>query len=574
MPADQVQLSIADSYYARQMFDLAAPEYEKYLGLYPTGADRQAALFRLGESYRRNGVVNAARNSYQSLLDQFRAGEFVGPASYRLAEIFFSEKNYSSAVPYYRKASVHLKEPKLANASRYFAARCYEALGQKIDARREYQDLVDIPQDNPFLENSRMALALLFKESGRTADALKQVQAVAQQSTNPELKAQATIYSGLWLIDAGQTAKAEEALKKSLELETGERWRDVAQFGLLQIAFNAQKYAQVVTKWTTSEKDFGAETRPQAMLLTARSYAALEKNDEAQKLFQDITKEFPGSVHAKEASYERIKAMYRGEDPNLLGEIDSYLAASPEDSKKDLLQLMKAEVLFKKNDFAGAAPLYEAANKSRQLTGQQKSEALAKLAWCYQQTKELEMAVKILGELIEHYPTSKGLPAALLQRAVCHLRLQNNDAGIKDFKKLITDYPKVKEREAALLQLARMLGQRGDNAGMADAFKVYLRDYPQASETERAEANFWLGSVAFENKAYKDAIEPLRSARKLNKEEYFERASLRLMLCFYYLEDTKGLTGEIESYLAGDAKGQVPYEVLRWIGITLFERAR
>src|SRR5688500_227714 len=31
---DQVQLSIADSFYAKGMFDLAAPEYEKYLGLY------------------------------------------------------------------------------------------------------------------------------------------------------------------------------------------------------------------------------------------------------------------------------------------------------------------------------------------------------------------------------------------------------------------------------------------------------------------------------------------------------------------------------------------------------------
>src|SRR4029453_19332234 len=98
MPADQVQLSIADSYYSRGMFDMAAPEYEKYVGLYPNSADRQAALFRLGESYRRTGTVNAARTSYQTLLDQFRSGEFVGAACYRLAELYYSEKDYSSAL--------------------------------------------------------------------------------------------------------------------------------------------------------------------------------------------------------------------------------------------------------------------------------------------------------------------------------------------------------------------------------------------------------------------------------------------------------------------------------------------
>jgi TolA-binding protein len=230
--------------------------------------------------------------------------------------------------------------------------------------------------------------------------------------------------------------------------------------------------------------------------------------------------------------------------------------------------------LFKKNDFAAAAPLYEFAGRSRQLTGQQKSEALAKLAWCYQQTKEIDRAIKALSELIEGYPTAKNLSAALLQRAVCQLQMQRDDAAIKDLRKLISDHPKAKEREAALLQLARMHGQKGDNAAMADTFRIYLRDYPQSSETDRAEANFWIGSVAFEAKAYKDAVEPLRSARKLNKEEYFERASLRLMLCFYYLEDTAGLAGEIDAYTSGGAKGQVPYEVLRWIGITLAERAK
>jgi len=574
LPADQVQLSIADSYYARGMFEMAAPEYEKYIGLYPNGADRQAALFRLGESYRRNNTVNAARTSYQTLLDQFGTGEFIGPAAYRLAELYYADKNYSGALPYYRKASVRLKDPKLANASKFFSGRCLEALGQKIEARSVYEDLVGTQQDNPFIENSRMSLALLLKESGRTAEALKQVQTLSNQTTNPELKAQATIYAGLWLVDLGQTAKGEEALKKSLDLDAGERWRDVAQFGLVQIAFNSEKYAQVISTWTSNAKAFGAETRPQVMMLAARSYLALGKNDDAQQILTQIGKEFPGSTYAKDAGYERVKALYRAEDPNVLQEIDAYLDGGADDQKKDLIYLMKAEILFKKGDFAAAAPLYESANKSRQLTGQQKSEALAKLAWCYQQTKEIDRAIKTLTDLIEHYPTAKGLSAALLQRAVCQLRAQNADAGIKDFKKLISDYPKAKEREAALLQLARMLGQRGDNTGMADTFRIYLRDYPQAPEPERAEANFWIGSVAFENKAYKDAVEPLRLARKLNKEEYFERASLRLMLCHYYLEDTSGLAGEIESYVTGGAKGQVPYDVLHWLAITLFEKAK
>jgi tetratricopeptide (TPR) repeat protein len=574
MGPDQLQLYIADGYYGQGRFDMAAPEYEKYLNLYPGGAGRQTALFRLAESYRRAGSLNAARSSYQALLEQFGTGEFIGPAAYRVAELYYGDRNYAAALPYYRKASVRLADPKLANAAKFFAGRCLEAQGQKMDARMIYEDLVATPKDNPFLDNSRLALATLLRDANRTAEALKQVQALAQLTENPELKAQATVYAGLWQIDLGQNAKAEETLNEALKMESVARWRDVAQSGLVQLAFNGEKYQQVIDTWTTGEKDFGPESRPQVMLLVAKAYAALGKSEESQQFFNRVVQEFPTSVYAKEAGYERIRALYKNNDPNLLTEIDAYLNAGVEEQKKDLIFLMKAEVLFKKNDFAAAAPLYEYATKSRQLTGQLKADALSKLAWCHQQTGALPNAVKVLGEIIDGFPTYKGLAAAVLQRAVTRLRLQDQDGAVKDFKKLIDQFPKAKEREAALLQLARMLGQRGDNTGMADTFKIYLRDFPQAAEADRAEASFWIGSVAFENKAYKDAIEPLRAARQLNKEEYFERASLRLMLCSYYLEDTDGVAKEIEEYTSGGAKGQVPYEVLRWLGITLHERAR
>jgi TolA-binding protein len=140
------------------------------------------------------------------------------------------------------------------------------------------------------------------------------------------------------------------------------------------------------------------------------------------------------------------------------------------------------------------------------------------------------------------------------------------DAVVKDLRELIERYPKAKEREPALLLLGRMLGQRGDNAGMIDIFKIYLRDYPNAKGAEPAEASFWIGSASFDGKAYKDAIEPLHKAINGNKAEWFERSSLKLMLCFYYLDDKDGCGKEIDAYLGGGAKGQVPYEVLHWIG--------
>jgi hypothetical protein len=47
MSGDQIQLGIADGFFAKKKYNMAAPEYEKYLGMYAGGPDRAAALFRL-----------------------------------------------------------------------------------------------------------------------------------------------------------------------------------------------------------------------------------------------------------------------------------------------------------------------------------------------------------------------------------------------------------------------------------------------------------------------------------------------------------------------------------------------
>ena len=218
MSADQVQMSVADGYYAKHMFEMAAPEYEKYLGLYPTAPDRPVALFRLAESYRKNGTVNAAKNTYETLLNQFANGEFIGPAAYRLADLYYQERNFNAALPMFRKASVRLREPKLANMAKFYTGRTLEGLGQKLDARMVYEDLVASPAENPFIDASRLSLAVLFRDSGRTAEALKQVQSLAETTENPDLKAEATVRAGLWLLELKQPKKAEENLTTALQM--------------------------------------------------------------------------------------------------------------------------------------------------------------------------------------------------------------------------------------------------------------------------------------------------------------------------------------------------------------------
>ena len=74
----------------------------------------------------------------------------------------------------------------------------------------------------------------------------------------------------------------------------------------------------------------------------------------------------------------------------------------------------------------------------------------------------------------------------------------------------------------------------------------------------------------FEAKDYKTALKALNAARQLNKEQYYNLASLRLILCQFYLRDRPALTKEVNEFMANSPSVNVPPEVLEWLGIEYY----
>ncbi len=571
MRPEQMQLNIADRFYAQKSYDQAAPEYERFLTLYPNTAEKPNVLYRLGECYRALGAWNAAKNSYEALLGQFSNAELLGPAAYRLADIYYQERNFQEALVHYRRASVRLRDPLLANAAKFFSGRCNEALGLKMEARGVYEDLVNTPESNPYLEASRLSYAQLLREAGRTGDALKQIQILSKQGSNEELKAQATVFAGLWQRDLGQVSRAAEEFRKALQMPGIGRWRDTALMGLLQTYFEEKKFAELVELYESVAKDTVSELRPEMLTLAGKAYRRMGKTREAVAMLDQIVKEFPGSPAAVESAAERLAHLSNESDPRVLEEIDAYLAAYPEATQRDLVLLMKAENLYKKRDYAGAALIYGALEKSASLGPDYRADAVFKSGVCFFQTKDYALAIRAYTALIELYPRAKSVGSALFQRGVARAYLKEVAGAARDFDEFLAKYPKAKEREQALQQKALVLGQMGDHPGMAATFQRLLKEYPETAAA--AEANYWAGLVAFENKDYRMAVAPLERARKLNKEEFGERASLRILLSYFYLEDKRALGREIDGFETFGSKRPVPVEVLRWMGQSSFDAA-
>src|SRR5205823_10276414 len=253
--------------------------------------------------------------------------------------------------------------------------------------------------------------------------------------------------------------------------------------------------------------------------------------------------------------------------PTLLTEIDDYVNSNPTPERADQAKLLKAEHFYKEQKFADAAPIYSELRASH-LSPKLRSEAAYKLGWCFVQLKDGVNIIDAFDYFIKAFPDSPQMPSALTQRALASQANKNYDAALEDLNTLLTKYPAAREREAALQQKALILGQKDDSKGMADAFRQLLKEFPKSSVA--AQANYYIGKAAFEAKDYQGALAPLDAARQLNKEQYYNLATVRIVSSFFYLKDRPALTRDVVAFFTANSVEKVAAKILKWLGINYY----
>ena len=116
-----------------------------------------------------------------------------------------------------------------------------------------YQQVIAVKNPNPFRDDARLAVGSIFLATGRKGDALKQFEALTDETSKASLKAEATVRAGLVALDLAQrekgkpdkamTAKATALLQKGRTLPEAGRWSGIAAVGLLRLEYQAGQYA-------------------------------------------------------------------------------------------------------------------------------------------------------------------------------------------------------------------------------------------------------------------------------------------------------------------------------------------
>jgi TolA-binding protein len=577
--AAQRQLDYANGLFTRKLYDLAAPEYQKYLDDYPGRAGRANAYFSLGECYRNLNRVSSARTNLQKVLNDYGDSEFAGPAAYALAEMAFAEKDYATARPLFHRSAAKSKEPTVALSAGYFEARCLEATGRKEEAADIYVQVADAGNPNPYREDARWTAASILASRGRKIDALKQYEALANESQKPALKAESAVRGGIIALELVQADKgkidktmadrATALLQKGRTLPEAGKFRAIAQVGLRRLQYQTGQYAQLLADYKKELEKLPEAAQAEVLMLAANSQRQLGNSKEAEVLYRQIIAKYPDREEAKDAAYERLINVYNSDPSALSAAVDEFLATNPTNERADQAKLLKAEALYKQQNYNDAASIYGELRGS-QLSTKLRAEAAYKLGLCHFQMKNVPGVIEAFTYYVQTFPDSPEVPAALSQRAVAYEQSKNYTAALADLSTVLTKYPKAREREATLQLKALILGQQENTKGMVETFRQLLREFPKSSVA--AQAHYYIGKGAFEAKDYKTALTALNTARQLNKEQYYNLASLRIILCQFYSKDRPALTKEVNNFMAESRNGgmNVPPEVLEWLGIEYY----
>ena len=550
-------LGRANSFFAKKMYDLAIPEYEVFLVQGGNIEARDAALFRLAESHRALKNPTAARAAYEKLLSEYQNGEFAAAGAYRLGGMLFDEKQFDAASSQFDFAAREGKDTGVRLSSAYFAGRSHEAAGRIIDAANRYEAVLSARGKNDYRDNAAMALGGIQLKRGETAAALKTFEDLARTSAEDDVAASAAMEAGGLAAKEGQTALGLEFFSIAANRGDGEV-KGAALLQSLLLRYRNGDHAGVVANGREVVDAVNPERRPEVLKILAASLRESGDNAGAASVYGEVLAAPSGNADP-EVGYQRLLALHAAGDNSLPDEIDEFVAGNPDPSLVASALLLKAESSFQKNDHAAAALAYEKAVAHPQLKDAQRPAAIYKQAWSLSESGNAPAAIATYAAFVTEYPKDKLAAGALLQSGLVRQKTQDLEGAVGDFNRVLQEHPLSAEVEVALLQKALTCGQLKRNQEMDAAFRQLLEKFPKTAAA--AQANYWIGWVAYENNSMDEAVKRLEEARRLDAETYGERAALRIILARYQQQDLAGALAEFEK-----TKGApLPAEVLLWM---------
>ena len=475
-----------------------ASEYATYAGI------------SIGDTHLRAENLEAALSEgYLPAAKRLEPSALVHQVQFKVAEIYFSQKKYGDAMPFYEKIMTVSDVPELKEKALLglFYSDYYE--GDLASAERRYsmyQPLINSSAERPEIE---FLFASLLAEKKKYSEALAKLEAViADPQVEASLKEKAQFKKISVMSEMGQ---------KELSLNTLEAY------------------------FTGSPKNADKALSQKGELL-----AEIGKTDEALAAFQKLRQDYPVSPYAKSALYQSAIALVKaGRSAEAKKSFREYATRYPEDPDADLALLQIVQVDLDVKDFnaafEGSEKLILEKPKSPRL-----DIAYYKLGVAATGLGRHGHAAFAFKKVSDEFPSSKLFVESQYGTAVSLENAQKLNEAIPAYEKLLRDYPDHLLAKEVLPRLGYLYIQNHDPGKALTHYEDLI--FKKTDVPLETDGVFWLVQYLLDQSLY-DRLERILDAlagrfpdKDLKQEVKFFKAERAMGLKDY--ASAKGLYAE------------------------------
>lgn len=555
------RFEFADGLYSRDMFDLAAKEYEGLLRHFPDSKKLDVVHFRLGECYRNLGKNEAAEKEYRIVYDT-KTSDYRFKAGFKRAKLLADLEKNDAALELFRAILKDSPPEEITAASLYQLADVQLKTGATDEGVRTLEDIRKRFPSSQFYPMALLRLGEIYgRDAAREKEALEYFNTVASKPPSPRLGAEAAFQVARMYFNRKMFDKSAEAYRKLLTDYPDDPRSSEAKIQAAWALHNAGLYAEGLKIAEDRLKAAPDETPDEWLYLKANCERQLMKNDEAIATYGRIASKYSDGPFAHAARYETALVYYKmGKYADAVKQA-SRIKLTPE-IKKDVYWLL-AESHSAMKDADTAIQYYRLLVKEFPKSNVA-ADATYRLAHHLQEKGDLKEAARFYGSVAENFKDDKLAPKALYASAFCHAKDGRVAEALRDWTALVRAYPNDPLVEDALYQKAMIeTRQRKDKEALL-SFRDLLKAFPKTRYA--AEAHYWQGVFLSQEGKWQDAEEELRQAlkntpaRELEREIHFSLAVVLQKTA--KLEESAAL---LETLVTSPDKDKLPSDLVKWM---------
>ncbi|YCM44361.1 tetratricopeptide repeat protein [Verrucomicrobiaceae bacterium 227] len=558
--------------------------YVKHLNTYPNSPNAPAAWFHLGHAQQTLGKIEECRKSYQTLIQRFRRGPYVGSAARQMAYLAYVEEDWADAAKYFEITAEHLTQDSLRYNALTKQVQCLLKLNRTEEVKDALKKIID-SKNHPYRDWARFMLGYQYYEADKFQTAINVFEPLLAEETTSNYRSQALFYTGLSSAELGRDDVAESHLISVLEMPpnhpslTAEQRSHLstnkgkAQTALMGLYSKKKDYQRVIDFYKMG--DFGMAGRVEARrsMRGGNAFFNLGDYQQARAAYRRVDRALPNSRTAFISSFQCLLCDYQLQHPGLPQRVDIFLEIYGKmrgfEKEIDMALFLKAENLYLDGAFDQAAVILENVDPQN-LSLEFRPEMLFKRGWSLSESGNFDRATASFGRFLSEFPEDPRRPSVLAKRAEAYSALGNRTAALRDFEELIQLEPEPELMSFALQGSARCLREEKKYESMITRFRRLIADFPDLPKLTVANANYWIGWGFYKQEKHDDVARYIRKARDLAPEYYSQPAGNILILSAFAQRDKAALHVALQEVFSVAPEKFIPPLLLSWLGVQMF----